>query len=286
LKNQGASLTENEIENLRTWIGRSRTAHEVLSPVPAACLAATLSLPDAGHPSNQLPPLWSWLYFPDLTPSDRLAADGSPSGNPLRPPVPLEQVMWAGAEFEFLGPLRVGVQTRKESTVADLTFKRGSRGEMVFVTWEHRFFQDEQCAVIERYRGVYLGASDGKAKVHPMPEAAYERQWLVNEAVLFRYSALTFNAHRIHYDSGYATAVGGYPALVVHGPLQATLLAETFRARYPDKVVRKLELRARAPLYLGGSVTVCEGWQNGNEYSLWTRTPEGGAAMECLVTTQ
>ena len=108
----------------------------------------------------------------------------------------------------------------------------------------------------------------------------------VNEAVLFRYSALTFNAHRIHYDSGYATAVGGYPALVVHGPLQATLLAETFRARYPDKVVRKLELRARAPLYLGGSVTVCGGLPNGNEYSLWTRTPGGGAAMECLVTTQ
>ena len=277
-------MNDNEIEKLRGWIGRTETANEILSPVPAQSLAATLSLPAQTHPSGSLPPLWNWIYFPDKTPSERLGPDGSPTGNPLRPPVPLEQVMWAGAELEFLAPLRTGVETRKVSTVADMTFKRGSRGEMVFVTWEHRFFQADCCMVVELNRGVFLGPSEGAAKVHPTPAAVREKQWLMNEAVLFRYSALTFNAHRIHYDWRYTTEVGGYPALVVHGPLQATLLAETFRAWHPDKVVKRLELRARAPLYLGGPVTVCGGEPNGDTYSLWTRTAQGGAAMECAIT--
>lgn len=277
-------MNDHDIAHLRSWIGRSETAREVLSPVPSRCLAATLSLPPERHPADGLPPLWNWIHFPDTTPSDRLGPDGSPTGNPLRPPVPLEQVMWAGAELEFLAPLRFGVDTRKESTVADLVFKQGTRGDMVFVTWEHRFFQEDRCALVERNTGVFLGPSEGAAKVHAPRPAVREQQWLMNEAVLFRYSALTFNAHRIHYDRPYATEVGGYSALVVHGPLQATLLAETFRAWHPDKTVKRLALRARAPLYLDGPVTVCGGAPDGASYPLWTRTPQGGAAMECVVT--
>jgi len=277
-------MNPSDVDLLRTWIGRSEAASEILSPVPAECLAATLSLPPQMHPQGSLPPLWHWLHFPDRTPSDRLGPDGSPTGNPLRPPVPLEQVMWAGAELEFLAPLRTGVDTRKESRVADLTFKSGTRGDMVFVTWEHRYLQADRCVLVEQYRGVYLGPSEGVAKTHAAPPAAREHQWLMNEAVLFRYSALTFNAHRIHYDWRYTTEVGGYPALVVHGPLQATLLAETFRAWHPDKTVRKLELRARAPLYLSEPVTVCGSAPDGDAHRLWTRTAQGGVAMECVVT--
>jgi len=277
-------MNPQDVERLRTWIGRSVAMSEVLSPVPAECMAATLSLPGQMHPQGSLPPLWHWLHFPDRTPSDRLGPDGSPTGNPLRPPIPLEQVMWAGAELEFLAPLRTGVDTRKESSVADMTFKSGTRGDMVFVTWEHRYVQDGSCALIERYRTVYLGPSEGAARAHAAPPAAREMQWPMNEAVLFRYSALTFNAHRIHYDWRYATGVGGYPALVVHGPLQATLLAETFRAWHPGSKVKRLELRARAPLYLGGPVTVCGGQPEGDTCRLWTRTVEGGVAMECSVS--
>lgn len=277
-------MQQTEIDHLRTWIGRSETATEVLSPVPGECLAATLSLPAQAYPQGSLPPLWSWIHFPDRTPSDRLGPDGSPTGNPLRPPVPLPQVMWAGAELEFLAPMKTGVETRKTSSVADMAFKTGSRGDMVFVTYEHRYEQEGRCVMVELNRGVYLGPSDGAAKAHQPPQAAREKQWLVNEAVLFRYSALTFNSHRIHYDWRYTTEVGGYSALVVHGPLQATLLAETFRAWHPDKTVRRLTLRARAPLYLTGEVAVCGGEPDGDSHTLWTLTPEGGVAMECTVT--
>jgi len=277
-------MNQTDIDRLRTWIGRTETASEVLSPVPGQCLAATLSLPPQAHPQGSLPPLWCWIHFPDRTPSDRLGPDGSPTGNPLRPPVPLPQVMWAGAEIEFLAPLATGVETRKISSVADMTFKSGSRGDMVFVTYEHRYEQAGRCVLVERNRGVYLGPSDGVAKAHLPRPATREKAWLVNEAVLFRYSALTFNSHRIHYDVKYTTEVGGYRALVVHGPLQATLLAETFRAWHPEKTVRRLELRARAPLYLTGEVTVCGGEPENGAWPLWTLTPEGGVAMECLVT--
>lgn len=277
-------MQQNDIDHLRTWIGRSETATEVLSPVPGECLAATLSLPAHAHPQGSLPPLWSWIHFPDRTPSDRLGPDGSPTGNPLRPPVPLPQVMWAGAELEFLAPMKTGVETRKTSSVADMAFKSGSRGDMVFVTYEHRYEQEGRCVMVELNRGVYLGPSEGVAKAHQPPPAAREKQWLVNEAVLFRYSALTFNSHRIHYDWRYTTEVGGYSALVVHGPLQATLLAETFRAWHPEKTVKRLALRARAPLYLTGEVTVCGGAPDGDTHTLWTLTPEGGVAMECVVT--
>ena len=277
-------MNPNDVEMLRGWIGRSETSREVLSPVPAQCLAATLCLPAHSVPPGTLPPLWHWLHFPDRTPSDRLAADGSPTGNALRPPVPLSQVMWAGAELDFLGPLRTGVDTVRESKVADVSFKTGTRGDMVFVTWEHRYLQAGRCALVELNRGVFLGPSEGAARAHPARPAVREKPWRVDEAVLFRYSALTFNAHRIHYDLGYASGTGGYPALVVHGPLQAMLLAETFRAWHPELHVRRIVLRARAPLYLGGPVTVCAGEPDGASTPLWTRAAGGGPAMECVVT--
>lgn len=281
-------MNDNDIERLRTWIGRSETASEILSPVPARCLAATLSLPPQLHPADELPPLWHWLYFPDTTPSSELGDDGAPRSGGLMPPVPLEQVMWAGNECEFFHPLQTGMETRKQSTLTDMVFKEGSRGEMVFVTWEHRYEQRGRLALLERAHAVFLGASNDRANAKASVErkSVRNQQWLMNEAVLFRYSALTFNSHRIHYDLGYASKVGNYPGLVVHGPLQATLLAETFRAWHPDKVVQKAEFRARAPLFLGAPVTVGAAEPNGNSFALWTQSSAGGPAMDCVITAR
>ncbi|KRB79913.1 FAS1-like dehydratase domain-containing protein [Noviherbaspirillum sp. Root189] len=279
-------MTEHELQALQSWVGRSKTAVEVLSPVPASSLAATLSLPTALHPGDTLPPLWHWLYFPDNTPSDQLGEDGAPRAGALMPPVPLEQLMWAGAEFEFLHPLRIGVETSKRSTIADLRFKSGRRGSMVFVTWEHRYEQEGQPAVIERSHAVFLGASDGTAAVPEAPVSAGSRSWLVNEAVLFRYSALTFNSHRIHYDRDYTREVGGYPGLVVHGPLQATLLAESYRAWHPERPLAHAVFRARAPLFLGTPVAVHTGSQEGDTLTMWTQAGSGGLAMEAIFSSQ
>lgn len=279
-------MTEYELDHLRSWIGRSETAHETLSPVPVECLAATLSLPRSEWPTHTLPPLWHWLYFPDTTFSDRLGEDGAPRTQALLPPVPAEQIMWAGAEFEFIAPLVIGVATQKCSRVAEIDAKLGSRGPMVFVTLEHRYEQGGQTVLIERVRIVFLGAAGGgsaPAVSHAAPERVRQRPWTVNEAVLFRFSALTFNTHRIHYDHPYATECAGYPGLVVHGPLQALLIAETFRLQQPQAVVRRAAFRARAPLFCGEDVMVCETEVGGSTQLLWTKSAAGDVAMEGVV---
>lgn len=275
-----------DLEPFRAWTERSESAEETLGPIPALCMAATLNLPAERTPGAALPPLWHWLHFLDRTPSAELGEDGSPRNRPLRPPIPLEQVMWAGSELEFLAPLELGAPARKTSRITDMVAKTGSRGPMVFLTQEHRFEQHGRDAIVERTRAVFLGAATGAAAAAPAQPRAFERsrEWPMDEATLFRFSALTFNTHRIHYDLRYATQVGGYPSLVVHGPLQALLLAETFREWHPRHVVRSIEFRARASLYCGAPVTVCAAAPEGERHALWTRTPDGGTAMDCTIT--
>lgn len=277
--------TKIDLDAFRPWMERSESSEETLSPIPALCLAATLSLDDAATPQATLPPLWQWLHFLDRTPSDRLGEDGSPRSRALLPPIPLEQIMWAGSEIEFEAPLEPGQPARKVSRIADMSAKTGSRGPMVFLTHEHRYEQHGRTAIVERTRAVFLGPSTGAAAA-PLAAPAADRQldWPVDEAILFRFSALTFNTHRIHYDLRYTTEVGGYPGLVVHGPLQALLIAETFRKWQPGRTVRRMDFRARASLFCGAPVTVCAAPADGTRQAFWTRTPDGGPAMECTIT--
>ena len=275
-----------DLAPLRPWLDRSESVEETLSPVPAQCLAATLSLPDARDAPQFLPPLWHWLHFLDRTPSDQLGKDGSPRSRSLLPPIPLEQVMWAGSELEFLRPLELGQPARKTSRIVDMVGKTGARGPMVFLTHEHRIEQRGEAAIVERTRAVFLGPAAPGAAAAPAAERPCDRQatWPMDEAILFRFSALTFNTHRIHYDLHYATKIAGYPGLVVHGPLQAVLLAETFRRWHPQLRVQRIAFRARAPLYCGAPVTVAAAAPGDGRHALWTLTPEGGAAMECEIT--
>lgn len=281
-------MSESELAELRLWIGRSEDAEETLSPVPARCLAATLSLPPKARPTGHLPPLWHLLHFPDTTPTMELGDDGAPRDQALLPPVDAEQIMWAGADYDFIAPLAFGVPTRRHSRVIRVDAREGSRGPMVFVTLEHSHLQGGRACVVEQVRIVFLGSALPTAAASPAaaaPPIARERHWPLNEALLFRFSALTFNAHRIHYDHPYATAAAGYPGLVVHGPLQAMLLAETLRAAAPARSPRRAALRARAPLFCtGADVCVCTAapspTASAHETTLWTRTPDGGVAME------
>lgn len=279
-----------DLEALRPWLDRRDSATETLSPVPALALAATLNLPADRRPAQSLPPLWHWLHFLDRTPSAQLADDGSPRTRSLLPPIALDQIMWAGAEVEFHAPLRLNEPTEKVSRILDMTGKTGSRGPMVFLTHEHRIEQGGAVVIVERTKAVFLGAA--KAAPAPAPGAAAVREaqrecvWPVDEAVLFRFSALTFNTHRIHYDLPYATRVGGYPGLVVHGPLQAILLAETFREWFPRARVTQMSFRAKAPLFCGDPVTVRGSARGDAEFSLWTCGASGDSAMECVVGLQ
>ena len=206
------TMTESDLAALRPWLARSETHIEQFCEAPAQCLAATLNLPAVQAQGGFLPPLWHWLYFLDPTPTSGLMVDGSLRSQALMPPVALPEIMWAGADFFFHAPLRLGQAVRKTSRIADMTLKQGSRGPMVFVTFEHRFEQAGQLALIEFYKVVFLGPAVDTPPA-PAPQerpAARGEEWLVNEAVLFRFSALTFNSHRIHYaftDKSVAPAV-------------------------------------------------------------------------------
>lgn len=283
------SLAGPELDELRLWIGRGEFADETLSPVPSQCLAATLSLPTAIWPTAHLPPLWHMLHFPDMTPTIELSDDGTPRDMALLPPIDAQQMLWAGAEYAFNAPLAVGVATRRQSRISGVEARQGSRGPMIFVTLEHRYLQGGVAHVVEHERVVFLGAASPGATPALRAGAslgvvASERHWPMHETLLFRFSALTFNALRIHYDKPYATGVAGYPGLVVQGPLQAMLLAETLRAALPQHTPRRAVFRARAPLFSADrSVCVCTAVPAAapdSERILWTRTRDGGVAME------
>lgn len=281
-------LAAQELDELRLWVGRGESADETLSPVPSRCLAATLSLPGARWPAGHLPPLWHMLHFPDTTPTVELSDDGTPRDLALLPPIDAEQILWTGAEYAFAAPLAVGVVTQRRSRVSAIDARQGSRGQMIFVTLEHRYLQRGQAHVIEQVRFAFLPAAQSDASAAPAPvaaefgPAASERHWPVNEALLFRFSALTFNAHRIHYDAPYVTGVAHYPGLVVQGPLQAMLLAETLRAEAPQRPPRRAVFRARAPLFCtDDQVCVCSDAPSAAQARrLWTRAANGGVAME------
>ncbi|WP_207210905.1 FAS1-like dehydratase domain-containing protein [Lichenibacterium minor] len=275
-----------DIVELQRWIGRGETRVDAVGPTPIAALSATL---DTGRPlpvgGDVVPPLWHWLFFLPLHPGADLGPDGHARRGGFLPPVPLQRRMWAGGRFEFLAPLRVGDAIRRVSTIADVTAKDGRTGPLVFVVVRHEVFGPEGLALVEEHDIVYrgpaaAGAPSPAAKRAP-PEPTFTREIVPDDVLLFRYSALTFNGHRIHYDRRYATEVEGYPGLVVHGPLLATLLAGLAGSARPDEDLAAFSFRALATAFDGSPVRICG--RPGEEPAalrLWAETDDGTIAME------
>jgi 3-methylfumaryl-CoA hydratase len=265
--------------DLQQWLGRSEERTDVVRPVSA--LAATL---DREDPGLVLPPLWHWTLFPQLTPQSGIGPDGHALRGGFLPPVPLPRRMWAGGRLDFLQPLRIGDQVRRLSRVAGIRSKLGRRGELVFVTVRHQIFSSSGLALTEEHDIVYRGMESSPAAPLPAPDGAlYEREIVPDPVLLFRYSALTFNGHRIHYDRSYATGVEGYPGLVVHGPLIATLLLDLLHRHRPEVQVRRFQFKAVRPLFDTQPFFVC-GRPDGNGFALWARDTEGYLAMEASAT--
>lgn len=221
--------------NLSAWEGRSETQAGVISAAQSAQIHATLGATDRPAPSDAeiMPPLWHWFAFAPTVANDRLARDGHPKLGDFLPPVPLERRMWASGALRFRAPLKVGQPFEKNSVIAKISEKQGRTGRMVFVTVEHRITVEGRIAIEERQDIVYLDIPDRfrAPEKLPMPQApVLHRQARATEPLLFRFSAITFNAHRIHYDLPYARNVEHYPGLVVHGPLQACWLIDAARA--------------------------------------------------------
>ena len=272
-----------DIDRLRGWIGRQEVLHDSIAAFPVAALAATLDRDEADpRPGDVLPPLWHWLYFLPRARQSDLGPDGHPRRGGFLPPVDLPRRMWAGGRLSFPGVLRLGDQVTRTSTVADVSMKEGRSGPLVFVLVRHQIAGPDGVAVTEEHDIVYRGLpgpDEAPIVPRPAPEGeAWRRDIVPDEVLLFRYSALTFNGHRIHYDRRYVTQDEGYPGLIVHGPLLATLLADLVR-RNTDRRLAGFRFRALSPVFDASPFAAC-GRAEGDRVVLWVRRADGALAME------
>jgi 3-methylfumaryl-CoA hydratase len=269
------------------WTGRSRTEEDEATAAPVRALAATLDLDvPAAAPGEPIPPAWHWLYFLATASGSSLGADGTEARGAFLPPVELPRRMWAGGSFVFHRPLRLGERIRRVSTIGSVARKLGKQGPLVFVTVLHEITGTEGRAVSEEHVIVYRPAARPGEAPAPLaaPEgAAWRRVVSPDPVLLFRFSALTFNSHRIHYDRPYATEAEGYPGLVVHGPLQALLLLELVRSAARDRPVRRFEYRALAPIFDTAPFSV-NGTQEGETIRLWAADGAGSLGMTGRAT--
>jgi 3-methylfumaryl-CoA hydratase len=277
--------------DLKEWIGRSETVSDIATATPYAALSATFDRPaDRPAVGTPLPALWHWLYFLPLYRQSDVGPDGHAKRGGFLPPVPLPRRMWAGSQLEFHRPLRIGDALTRVSTIADVTEKSGRTGTLVFVKVRHEITrQDEREIALTEFHDIVYREAPRADDVAPPPKAApgsstWERKWVPDDVLLFRYSALTFNGHRIHYDRRYVTEVEGYPGLIVHGPMIATLLLDLLRHERPDAEVARYEFRAVRPLFDINPFFVCgEPQADGKTVKLWARNHEGAVAMEAAA---
>ena len=277
---------------LADWIGRTQTVADAIGPTPVLALDATLDHAPREVPTGTpLPPLWHWLYFLPLHRQSEIGPDGHARRGGFLPPVPLPRRMWAGSQFEFRAPVRVGDQVVRRSTIADVSVKQGRTGTLVFVRVRHELFCNgaAEAALVEHHDIVYRPARQA-GDVEPPPqaapgEAAWQREIVPDDVLLFRYSALTFNGHRIHYDRRYVTEVEGYPGLIVHGPLIATLLLDLVRRHAPGADIASFRFKAVRPTFdlhpfrLHGQPPDEQG-----RLHLWAQDHDGWLTMDATAT--
>jgi 3-methylfumaryl-CoA hydratase len=248
-------------EDYSAWVGRAEERGDVLEPARSNALLVALGGEGAGQSGDSLPWLHHWLYFWDVRPPAALGTDGHPARGGFLPPVALPRRMWAGGRLVFHAPLVLGEEVTRVSEIVKVEAKSGKSGDLVFVTVEHRLTGAAGVAIVEEQDLVYRGAAaPGSVPLPdagaPAPQAAWQDGFTPDPVLLFRYSALTMNGHRIHYDRPYAMDEEAYPGLVVHGPLQATLLA-AHAAKNLGKPLKTFAFRGKSPAFAGIPLHVC-----------------------------
>ena len=283
-------MTEKlDLDHLRRWIGRSQQASDTVTAQLVKGLRATL-FAEIGEPKpgDAAPFTVHWCLAQPVFPMSQLGPDGHPTRGGFLPPVPLPRRMWAGGELAFLDTLRVGDEATRTSRISDVTVKSGSTGQLCFVSVEHVVTSRRGTAIRERqdlvYRAMGNKQSAAPARPAPPPPAAQHRETHVSDPVLlFRYSALTFNGHRIHYDRDYVTKVEGYPGLIFHGPLQAALIVEMAARLRGGKPPKKFSYRGLQPLFEGSEFSINAN-DNGATMELWTANEAGQPTMKGTAT--
>jgi 3-methylfumaryl-CoA hydratase len=278
-----------DLDHLRQWIGRTTEASDIVTAQLVKGLRATL-FQEIGEPKPGDPAPWTvhWCLAAPVFPMSQLSQDGHPTRGGFLPPVPLPRRMWAGGELEFFDALRVGDEATRTSRIADVTMKTGSTGVLCFVSVDHLVTTPRGTALRERqdivYRDISTAPSAAPAKPAAAPSVAKHREsHMADPVLLFRYSALTFNGHRIHYDRDYVTRVEGYPGLIFHGPLQAAFIVELAARLHGGTAPKKFVYRGLQPLFEGSEFTI-----NANDTAagmeLWTANSQGQPTMKGTAT--
>lgn len=257
-----SSSSDGLASHLGDWHPEPQRTVDDLAPATARQLAATLDLEEAFNAGSGLPPLWQWVYFNDWRPTAELGADGHPLAGHFLPPIPNRRRMFAGGRLTVTTPLLLGTSAERYASVTAVSVKSGRSGELLFVTVRYDYRQNGETALVEEQDIVYRSDSGAATSFSRPgePLAEWTVPWTARPTttppLLFRFSALTANAHRIHYDEAYTTGTEGYPGLVVHGPLLAVYMAELVRARAAGRTIRKFEFRLNRPVFVGDAIEV------------------------------
>lgn len=275
------------------WRPEQETVRERITSGPSVALAGVFDAPSpVSADGDPLPPLWHWVHFLERPLESELGEDGHPAHATLLPEYPRRRRMFAGGRLTVHAPLRCGALVTRTARVSDVQYKEGRSGPMLFVTAEYRFTSGDELLCVEEQDIVYRqdpeeppavrGSGDPAAAGRAEPDPGADWRWSLDPgpAMLFRFSALTYNAHRIHYDHPYVTEVEGFPGLVVHGPLTALALLELPRRAGCD--VRTFSFRARRPMFTGEHIAF-EGHRDGSQARLVARTAAAPEAVTAEV---
>jgi 3-methylfumaryl-CoA hydratase len=278
-------ITAEQLAHWRTWVGRTEQRSDLIAAAPLNAWSATLDRDDPeALPGSDVPPLAHWLFFLPAARQSQIGPDGHPLRGGFLPPIPLPRRMWAGGRLTFHHALHVGDEVTRTSRIVNVDAKSGRSGALAFVTVRHELTDARGPAITEEHDIVYREAPrPGAAAAEPPAAArdeAFGRRIVPDPVLLFRYSALTFNGHRIHYDRSYVTEVEGYPGLIVHGPLIATLLMDLLRRERPAARVQRFSFTAKSPLFDLHPFEVCGRADGERAVALWARNHQGTLAMQ------
>jgi|SRR5690554_192227 len=274
--------------DFQDWIGREETSSSLISPDATEAMGATLDLESHPTEGQPLPPGWQWLFFNPKVRRSLLGADGHPAKGGFLPPVPLPRRMWAGSRVQYLEDLPIGSHAKRKSRILSIKNKSGRQGSLCFVTVEHTISADDRVRIVEEQDIVYREPTPSQPGTAPKP-IVHEAtpQWsetiTPDTTLLFRYSALTFNGHRIHYDLPYAREEEGYQSLVVHGPLTATLLQQFATKHGSGRRLKEFSFRGVAPLFVDAAFTLEGKEKDQTSLEVWAKGPEGQLAMSAMA---
>ena len=281
------AIDPDPLAHWRTWLGRSEQRGDLVTAAPLNAWVAMLDRDDAeALPGSHVPPLAHWLFFLPVARQSQIGPDGHPQRGGFLPPIPLPRRMWAGGRLTFHHALHVGDGITRTSRIANVDAKSGRSGALAFVTVRHEVTDPRGLAITEEHDIVYREAPRADAPAAGAPQAArtdeaFSRRIVPDPVLLFRFSALTFNGHRIHYDRSYVTEVEGYPGLIVHGPLIATLLMDLLRRERPQARIQRFTFTAKSPLFDLHPFEVCGRFDSSERHvELWARTHQGALAMQ------